>query len=447
YLGLPLITKRLSKADCNPLIERIASRVNSWVCKALSFAGRLQLVIATLFSMQTYWCSTLLLPMSTIKDCESIFRKFLWGGHGRGKVRWAEVCKPLNEGGLGIKDLKMWNKALILKQIWSVLMDQSLWAKWCHAYLLQKFNFWTAPTTGLLSWSWRQILMLRPLAKEHIIYSCGNGERFSLWYDPWLHGESVHALYGHRVIYDTGLDKLARVKSMIREGEWCWPQVSSDLIDIQQRVLNIPISSAPDSIHWHKVGEAFSTASAWKVIRRRSNVVPWHDVVWHPTRIPKHAFSLWLALRGAHRTKDKLLAMGVVQDAACVFHCGEIESLQHLFFQCPYSANVWRDILSMCNVVRPILSWSLEVQWMLAHAKGKEFHHTIRKLAFAATIYHLWIERNRRCFRNHFLPYQEIVQLVRKDVCGKLFYGNNSKRCEQHHSLCVNWGIPLGEMM
>ncbi|GAV83754.1 RVT_1 domain-containing protein, partial [Cephalotus follicularis] len=66
YLGVPLITKRLSKADCNPLVERITARANSWVSKALSFAGRLQLVKATLASMQTFWCSTFLLPQSIV---------------------------------------------------------------------------------------------------------------------------------------------------------------------------------------------------------------------------------------------------------------------------------------------------------------------------------------------------------------------------------------------
>ncbi|GAV85611.1 LOW QUALITY PROTEIN: zf-RVT domain-containing protein, partial [Cephalotus follicularis] len=309
YLGVPLITKRLSKVDCNPLVERITARANSWVSKALSFAGRLQLVKATLASMQTFWCSTFLLPKCIVQDCERILRRFLWGGNGRGKLKWTEVCKPFEEGGLGIHNLKTWNKAYSSNKV-------------------------------LLSWSWRQTLLLRPLAKEHLIYRCGNGEQFSLWFDPWLHGDSVHALYGHRVIYDAGLDKHAQVKDIIWEGEWCWPQASGDLLELQQRVQDIPISSASDGIFWERVGEAFSTARAYHGIRARSSLVEWHDVVWHAKRIPKHAFSTWLAIQGAHKTKDKLLAMGVVHCVACTFHCGEIETVEHTFFQCPYSAHV-----------------------------------------------------------------------------------------------------------
>ncbi|GAV92754.1 zf-RVT domain-containing protein, partial [Cephalotus follicularis] len=311
YLGLPLITKRLSKNDCSPLVERITARANSWVSKSLSFAGRLQLVKATLASMQTYWSNVFLLPKHTIRQCERVLWVFLWGGQGRGKVKWAEVCKPEMEGGLGIKDMKTWNKALLLKQVW-----------------------------GLMSWSWRQTLLLRPLAREHIIYQCGNGERFSLWFDPWLQGDSIHARYGRRVMYDTGLGCHARVKDVLCDGQWSWPQVSGDLIEIQQRVNDIPISTYPDTIFWTKVGDSFSTSRAWNAIRTRSNIVGWHELVWHPKRIPKHAFSLWLAIRGAHRTRDKLMAMGVTHSAQCIFHCGVTESIDHLFFQCPFSARV-----------------------------------------------------------------------------------------------------------
>ncbi|GAV61905.1 hypothetical protein CFOL_v3_05430 [Cephalotus follicularis] len=117
YLGLPLITKRLSNVNCSPLVERMLAKANSWVSKALSFAGQLQIVMVTLASMQTFWSRTFLLPMSTLRVCEKVLRDFLWGGPCRAKVKWKEVCKPLQQGGLGIKDMRTWNKSLLLKQI------------------------------------------------------------------------------------------------------------------------------------------------------------------------------------------------------------------------------------------------------------------------------------------------------------------------------------------
>ncbi|GAV59123.1 hypothetical protein CFOL_v3_02654 [Cephalotus follicularis] len=217
YLGLPLITKRLSRTDCAPLVERLTARASSWISTSLSFAGRLQLVKATLVSMQIYWCSAFLLPSSIAKECDRILRKFLWGGQGQGKVKWTEVCKPMAEGGLGIKDFKTWNRALFLKQIWDIVINQSLWARWYHAYLIKQSNIWSLPTNGLHSCSWKQILLLRPIAKEHLIYKCGRGDKFSLWFDPWMHGEAVHTLYGHRVIHDSLLGRLALVKEVIKE--------------------------------------------------------------------------------------------------------------------------------------------------------------------------------------------------------------------------------------
>ncbi|GAV69890.1 zf-RVT domain-containing protein, partial [Cephalotus follicularis] len=317
YLGLPLITKRLSKTDCAPLVERLTARASSWINTSLTFAGRLKLVKATLVSMQVYWCSAFLLPSSIAKECDRILRKFLWGGQGRGKVKWIEVSKPMAEGGLGIKDLKTW----------------------CHVYLIKQSNFWSLPTIGLHSWSWRQILLLRPVAKEHLIYKCGRGDKFSLWFDPWMHGELVHTLYGNRVIHDSLLGRLALVKKVIREGRWDWLANSTDLVDIQISVQDIPISYTSDSIFWGELG-CSSTKLAWQSIRARSAEVGWHNLVWHPARIPKHAFCLWLAMRRAHRIRDKLLDWGVINSASCVFNCGEVESLEHLFFHCPFSQNI-----------------------------------------------------------------------------------------------------------
>ncbi|GAV91933.1 zf-RVT domain-containing protein [Cephalotus follicularis] len=341
YLGLPLITSRLKKRDCTPIIEKILARVNSWVTKSLSYAGRLQLIKSTLASMQVFWCSTFLLPAAVIKDCERIWRSFLWGNSGSSRkhslVKWSNVCLPRQEGGLGIKSLKAWNQALLLKQIWSLLNDHSLWVQWCKLNLIRKHSFWTLPSSGSLSWSWRQILLLRNTALTHLVYVCGKGARFSLWYDPWFHGTSIYAIYGHKVIYDAGLANTELVHSVIENDQWCWPTTSPDLLDIQSRVQDIPITSSPYCIMWEIVGRPFLTKQAWKSIRTSAPQVVWAKLVWHPSCIPKHAFCLWLAIQGALKTLDKLLHRVILTSASCVFNCGDNENVDHLYFACPFA--------------------------------------------------------------------------------------------------------------
>ncbi|XP_024004984.1 uncharacterized protein LOC112082115 [Eutrema salsugineum] len=80
YLGLPLLTRKMSKIDYTPLVEKIRSQIQSWSAKHLSFGGRLQL----------------------LRSVELNGKK--------AKVSWSIVCSPKQEGGLGIKPLEMVNK-------------------------------------------------------------------------------------------------------------------------------------------------------------------------------------------------------------------------------------------------------------------------------------------------------------------------------------------------
>ena len=41
YLGVPLVTRRLTTKDCEPLVGKITTRINSWSAKMLLYAGRL----------------------------------------------------------------------------------------------------------------------------------------------------------------------------------------------------------------------------------------------------------------------------------------------------------------------------------------------------------------------------------------------------------------------
>lgn len=48
YLGVPLISSKLSAANCRLLLDRIFGQMDSWTSKNLSFAGRLQLLFSVL---------------------------------------------------------------------------------------------------------------------------------------------------------------------------------------------------------------------------------------------------------------------------------------------------------------------------------------------------------------------------------------------------------------
>nr|GFC67410.1 reverse transcriptase domain, reverse transcriptase zinc-binding domain protein [Tanacetum cinerariifolium] len=45
---------------------------------------------------------------------------------------------------------------------------------------------------------------------------------------------------------------------------------------------------------------------AWEELRPHGNDVPWFHTVWFSHAIPRHAFQLWLVMRRALKTQDKL---------------------------------------------------------------------------------------------------------------------------------------------
>ncbi|KAL0295890.1 UNVERIFIED_CONTAM: putative ribonuclease H protein [Sesamum calycinum] len=189
YLGLPLLASRLSISDCQPLLLKIDSRIKGWDSIQLSFAGRLQLIKSVLMSLNVYWAMAFILPKGVIRAVEKRMRHFLWKGNsgvGYPKVAWSEVCRPMEEGGLGIRDILALNKALMTRHLWNVIQSNqsSIWVQWiAHTHLRHK-SVWTVDAKGG-SWGWRKLLRLRSALLPYIEFKVGNGEIFSIWHDPW----------------------------------------------------------------------------------------------------------------------------------------------------------------------------------------------------------------------------------------------------------------------
>nr|GEW83494.1 hypothetical protein [Tanacetum cinerariifolium] len=163
YLGVPLITKRLGIKDCRCLVDKVRNRISNWKNKCLSYAGRLQLVASILKSIQVYWCTVFLLPKNILKEIDNLLSGFLWCNgklsKGKAKIAWKKVCKPKTQGGLGLKDLKVWNKALLIKHIWNIACKKdSLWVKWINTVKLNgrgiQRNMLVADMISDGNWNW-----------------------------------------------------------------------------------------------------------------------------------------------------------------------------------------------------------------------------------------------------------------------------------------------------
>ncbi|XP_071689297.1 uncharacterized mitochondrial protein AtMg00310-like [Rutidosis leptorrhynchoides] len=181
YLGVPLLSSRLLYRDCRILVERVKNKVTDWKKKFLSFAGRVQLIISVLTSMQ-------------------------------------------DDGGLSIKSLKWWNVALMSTHIWRILENKdSLWVKWIHAYHLSNHSFREVPVKPDVSWSWRKLLNAGTIIRQHIYYVIGDGQSALAWFDVWYNLCPLQTFISWQDIHGVGFNKHNRVCDIVVEDEWNWP--------------------------------------------------------------------------------------------------------------------------------------------------------------------------------------------------------------------------------
>lgn len=168
YLGVPLISTRLKHSDCEELKAKMLKKVQSWHAKFLSYAGRVQLIIAVLSSIQTYWCRIFVLPKKIMKEVDAIMRTFLWSGasmrRATAKVAWSDVCTPKAEGGLGIPNMVVANRAYMTKHVWNLAKKKdTLWVKSCHTCIIKEECCWDSKCNPFATCTWRKILMLRDM--------------------------------------------------------------------------------------------------------------------------------------------------------------------------------------------------------------------------------------------------------------------------------------------
>ncbi|CAL1405087.1 unnamed protein product [Linum trigynum] len=197
YLGVPLITGKLTRQDCKVLVDKITQKLRSWWSKLLSYAGKIQLISTVISSTLQYWLNIFLLPQFVIKEVGRLCNEFLWdsaedGSRKKAFMAWDKLATPKKEGGLGIRNFGVWNKACVLRHLWEILtLGGSIWVAWISRYRLKGRSIWELSVVSAGTWIWKRLLKCRAIAYPFV---SGNGSS-TLWQGEQMKRFSVSRVW------------------------------------------------------------------------------------------------------------------------------------------------------------------------------------------------------------------------------------------------------------
>lgn len=107
--------------------ERFVKRMVSWKERDLSAAAKETLIKDVAQALPTYIMSVFKVPLTLCDDLMKHVRAFWWGSdRGKRKVQWVPwqtMILPKSHGGMGFKDPRLFNQALLAHQAWRLIAN------------------------------------------------------------------------------------------------------------------------------------------------------------------------------------------------------------------------------------------------------------------------------------------------------------------------------------
>ncbi|WOL20432.1 hypothetical protein Cni_G29237 [Canna indica] len=354
YLGLPATINRSKQSSFEYIISKITSIIQSWSSKFLSRAGRTMLIKAVLNSIPSYTMSYFHIS-DTICDHISRLCSQFWWSSTRGKrsihwLKWTQLCKSFKSGGLGFRDCRAQNLALLAKQCWRIMKyPDSLLSRTLKGRYFPYSEFMNVENYNNPSGGWQSIIKGRDLIHTSIRWNIGARTTRTLHDQPWLPCEPLFSISGPQPnpLQPTLISDFFDREIYMWNTQMVQSFFSRSVADL---ILSVEILPSADQPHWHYSSNGeYTVASGYKIAlsKMQPDVTSPHPFPWNniwKLKVPlKIKTFLWRLLQDSLPTRTTLQSRHVpIPTDACPICKHNPEDEKHLFFTCPLASRVWK---------------------------------------------------------------------------------------------------------
>lgn len=260
------------KADrFQPTTEKLTKRCLAWDEKLLSMGAKEVLIKSVAQAIPTYIMSVFQLPAGVCEALTRCIRRYWWGStNGKRKTHWMawrKFTRAKGTGGLGFRDLRLFNQALLARQAWRLIeYPTSLCARVLKARYYPDGDLLDTAFPTNQSPTWRSIVHGLDLLKKGVIWRVGSGTGIRIWRSPW-----VPRTPSLRVLGKARPCRLTWVADLIDATRMTWK------VDLLHRFfqaadveiilkIKLPTKPLPDFIAWHyEKNGLFSVRSAYRL--------------------------------------------------------------------------------------------------------------------------------------------------------------------------------------
>ncbi|XP_019423006.1 PREDICTED: uncharacterized protein LOC109332480 [Lupinus angustifolius] len=387
YLGVPIFKGRPKRIHLQPIADRILDKLGSWKGKLLSIMGRVELVRSVIQSMLMFSFQIYKWPSQIMGLVDNSIRNFIWSGDIRVRklvtVAWHKVCSPLQEGGLGLRSIKLLNKAALLKLSWEMRSSKQEWASFCR----KRFGCSNSPTERYYRSSiWPGIKDNWALAGSNSIWLVGDGNQVSFWKDNWM--GSLWRLPAVLVRFAPAL--VAKIASYNRD-DGC------------------------DNLVWqHTSDGVLSLKASHKALSVPSPNLSWCKLIWARCIPPSKSFLIWRILHRKMPTYDNLQSRGCMLASTCSLCYFATEDSNHLFLTCCFARSIWNWVMTVFSINFDFTSVA-----SILSSCNHHFNKQVTEVLLACVINAIngiWYCRNQQRFEDKKISLSVAISKLRADT-------------------------------